>query len=134
MGFLKKVQMVVSKLLRFAFNCLLPMVFTYQALNDDDDGEISKKTLQWTTLSILMFVESVIYPLLECIPGGSGIMTLLYFWIFAPYFSLADILYNKVLSKVIDTQKIKGFVETLKNSAENNYDTILDDLKQIKKE
>ena len=73
-------------------------------------------------------------PLLNCVPGGSAIIPLLYLWIFSPYFSLADILYNNVLSDVTSTDKLKTFVDNYKNNIENRYDTILGDLKNFKKE
>ena len=119
---------VLTKLIRFITSCTYPIFLTYQALQDNNETEIQKRVLQWATLSLLMLVEPVLSPLLNCIPGGSAIIPLIYLWIFSAYFSLADIMFNKVLSNVTDPGKVKTFFDKFVFYLKHRFNENLQDL------
>lgn len=126
---------VLTSISTFIFNYTIPLVMTFTALDKtseeliNNQSEIDIRCIQWATLGVLMFFEPYIRPVLEMIPGGSLIITLLYLWVFSPYFNFGEILYQYVfhpmLSSNVTVNSVYGIIDQHIGNIQGTYEDLV---------
>ena len=131
MGIIKKTLRTISLIITFLFRGAIPLCLTFNALQSNDEEQIFAKLNQWATLALIMFLEPYLSPIFDIIPGGSIIFTLIYFWIFSPYFSLSDLTYNYIYSPILGQETSTKYYQKHLSNIKQKYKTILSDLDKI---
>ena len=131
MGILRKTIKTIGLIITFLFRGAIPLCLTFNALQSNDEEQIFTKLNQWATLALIMFLEPYLSPIFDIIPGGSIIFTLIYFWVFSPYFSLSDLTYNYFYSPILGKETSGKYYQQHLNNLKEKYNTILSELDKI---
>lgn len=123
---------VLKNVIHFVCNYLWILVCTYQALQSNDKEQIDKYVLRWGTMGMVLFCEPIINPILNIIPGGQILMTLVYIMIFNPYISLGEFFFASIYAPLCTEQSFYSIIEALRASfvakLSGDYTNILNDL------